>query len=133
MKMALHAADISNPAKPWAVSLKWTHCVLEEFFAQGDAEKERGLPVTPGFDREKLKSWRDKAKGQAFFIGVLVRPLYEALSKVPGMQLDECIENLDKNLATWKEVLVSGELPSGEEGGPRPPPPPSEEAGAVKA
>ena len=34
LKVALHAADISNPAKPWDYYMKWTDRVLVEFFQQ---------------------------------------------------------------------------------------------------
>ena len=124
LQMALHAADISNPAKPWAVSLRWTECVLEEFFAQGDEEKAVGLPVTPGFDRAAQPTWKDRAKGQAFFLGVLVKPLFEALGKVPGMEIGDILENLDRNLTVWKEVLATGEVPA---------PTPAPEAAAAPA
>ena len=30
----MHAADVSNPAKPWAYYMQWTDRVLEEFFHQ---------------------------------------------------------------------------------------------------
>ena len=33
-KTLLHAADISNPCKPWKVSKEWSDRVIEEFFAQ---------------------------------------------------------------------------------------------------
>ena len=53
LKVCLHAADISNPAKPWDYYNQWTDRVLQEFHAQGDLEKSIGVPVSPGFDREK--------------------------------------------------------------------------------
>lgn len=51
MALLLHAADVSNPAKPLAVQEKWAHKVMQEFFQQGDRELELGLPISPGFDR----------------------------------------------------------------------------------
>ncbi|KAK9867208.1 hypothetical protein WJX84_010389 [Apatococcus fuscideae] len=45
MAVILHTADIANAAKPWHVAEKWSLRVLEEFFNQGDREKEEGLPV----------------------------------------------------------------------------------------
>ena len=33
MDVLLHAADISNPMKPWDVCFKWTIRVLDEFWA----------------------------------------------------------------------------------------------------
>lgn len=51
MKCVLHAADISNPAKPWALARKWSDLILEEFFLQGDKEREKGLEVSLNCDR----------------------------------------------------------------------------------
>jgi hypothetical protein len=34
MEVLIHAADISNPAKPFRVYEMWTDRVLAEFFAQ---------------------------------------------------------------------------------------------------
>lgn len=47
----LHAADISNPARPKHLQDRWAEAVLREFFEQGDRERELGLPISPGFDR----------------------------------------------------------------------------------
>ena len=55
LKIVLHAADISNPCKPWDVSKVWSDRILEEFFAQGDREKAEGLPVSPNMDRDTTK------------------------------------------------------------------------------
>jgi len=40
----LHLADVSNSSKPFDICRAWAWRVLDEFFAQGDAEKELGLP-----------------------------------------------------------------------------------------
>lgn len=40
LEALLHAADISNPFKPYEIYEKWTHRVLDEFFNQGDQERE---------------------------------------------------------------------------------------------
>ncbi|KAI1316574.1 hypothetical protein EDD11_009839 [Mortierella claussenii] len=49
----LHAADISNPVKPWALCKKWSDLVVQEFFRQGDIEKAQNLPISPNMDREQ--------------------------------------------------------------------------------
>jgi hypothetical protein len=51
MKIVLHIADISNPSKPFDISKAWSDRVIEEFFNQGDLEKEQGLPVSANMDR----------------------------------------------------------------------------------
>lgn len=32
MSITIHIADVSNPAKPWLISLKWGLMVYDEFF-----------------------------------------------------------------------------------------------------
>lgn len=56
LRCVLHAVDISNPAKEWSYYLRWSDRILEEFFNQGDKERIRGLPISPGFDREKMST-----------------------------------------------------------------------------
>ena len=45
LRSLLHAADISNPAKQWDISKKWSDLVVQEFFEQGDREKAEGKDV----------------------------------------------------------------------------------------
>ena len=73
MLLALHAADVSNPAKPWELYIKWTDRVIAEFFDQGDKEAAAGLPVTPMLNRHKPIPL---PKFQLGFINAIVLPLY---------------------------------------------------------
>lgn len=73
LTMCLHAADISNPCKPWRLSSRWAARVMTEFFLQGDREAEMGIPVSPFMDRERT----DIAQAQAGFISVLIQPFFE--------------------------------------------------------
>jgi hypothetical protein len=52
LQIALKCADISNPCRPWDVSRKWSQKVCEEFFRQGDYERQLNLPVTSLCDRQ---------------------------------------------------------------------------------
>lgn len=47
----LHCADLSNPTKPLDIYKKWVDVLLEEFFQQGDKEREIGLDISPMCDR----------------------------------------------------------------------------------
>ena len=50
--MLLHVSDVSNPTRPGVIARKWAYAVQEEFFRQGDKEKELQLPTSPFMDRE---------------------------------------------------------------------------------
>ena len=42
---------------------------------------------------------------------MLVKPLYVALDRVPGVQIGDVIANLDANLEQWKAVAAGAPLP----------------------
>lgn len=48
----MHAADVSTQTRTFDVAVEWTHLLFDEFFNQGDIEKEKGLPVSFLCDRE---------------------------------------------------------------------------------
>jgi cAMP-specific phosphodiesterase 4 len=50
----LHCSDISNPFKPYELCAKWADLVVEEFFQQGDTEREMGLEISPMCDRNSV-------------------------------------------------------------------------------
>ena len=90
IEMALHCADISNPAKPIAVYQKWVLVVMNEFFAQGDRERDLGMPISPMFDRHNTMV----SKTQGGFIDFIIKPIY----KVWGEFIPELKEQFDSNL-----------------------------------
>jgi len=106
----LHCADVSNPCKAWTVTRSWAECCLEEFFAQGDREKELGIPVQFLNDREKL----NRPNSQIGFVEFMIAPLYTATLRVfPGLK--ELGEHLSENLASWADVWADETSPSEEE------------------
>ena len=95
---ALHAADISNPAKAQHLQIKWTQRVMKEFFLQGDRENELGLPISAFMDRQKTSI----AQCQMGFISVLVKPLYAEWRKLLGDDLQPAIDLLQLSLSGWE-------------------------------
>jgi len=78
----LHSADISNPCKNFSICQKWADVVMVEFFRQGDKEREKSMPVSPGFDRDTTSM----PTMQVNFIDFVVGPLYQKMIRVfPGM------------------------------------------------
>uniref|UniRef100_A0A7S4NRZ4 Phosphodiesterase n=1 Tax=Guillardia theta TaxID=55529 RepID=A0A7S4NRZ4_GUITH len=103
LQTLLHAADLSNPCKPWNIHVQWTHAILAEFFSQGDLEREMGLEVIPMLDRN-ASCGRTAQKN--FFIG-FVRPLFHlCVNAIPEIKdrCQKCLEQLDKNVARWTEL-----------------------------
>ena len=47
----VHCSDLSNPTKSLELYRKWLGRLMEEFFRQGDMERERGLELSPMCDR----------------------------------------------------------------------------------
>ena len=47
----VHCADLSNPTKPLDLYKRWVASIMEEFFKQGDKEREMGFDISPMCDR----------------------------------------------------------------------------------
>lgn len=98
MESLVHAADISNPAKSYNICEAWAFRVLEEFFAQGDEEKVRGIPIS--FMMDKITT--NKAKSQIGFIQNLIIPLFEQIQLfLPD--ITPALTNLEINKKKWEE------------------------------
>eukprot|EP00298_Acanthocystis_sp_HF-20_P015827 c21281_g2_i1.p1 GENE.c21281_g2_i1~~c21281_g2_i1.p1 ORF type:complete len:621 (+),score=183.42 c21281_g2_i1:29-1891(+) len=75
LSMLLHCADLGNGARNFDVAKKWAERVMEEFFNQGDREKQLKLPVTANMDRDGGEVLI--AKCQMTFLNYVVAPLYK--------------------------------------------------------
>ena len=76
MNLLIHSADISNPTKKFDIYFKWAKLVVEEFYYQGDKEKELGLKCS--CDRNKVSLY----KSQLGFIDFIITPFYGEFVKV---------------------------------------------------
>ena len=47
----VHCADLSGPTKPLSIYRRWCDRIMEEFFQQGDKEREACLDISPMCDR----------------------------------------------------------------------------------
>jgi len=110
MSALLHAADVSNPCRFWEVTRMWAGKCLDEFFEQGDREKECGIPVQFLNDREKL----NKPNSQIGFIEFMIAPLFAASIRLwPG--LAEMGEHLAENTQEWMGLWVEETHPTYDE------------------
>lgn len=94
----LHLADISNAAKASPMFKLWTDRCLDEFFAQGDKERERGLPISPNCDRNATK----KPESQIGFINFVVKPAYEVLASIFPAVGETVLPVIESNLMYWE-------------------------------
>lgn len=103
LKMAIKCADIGNVTKGKAAALMWTERVIQEFFAQGDEERQLGLPVTPMLDRHSA----NVAKQQLGFYNFIVRPMYDAMDLLVDMS--QHMAQLDEMHAHWSAQVSEEE------------------------
>ncbi|TPX61911.1 hypothetical protein PhCBS80983_g00783 [Powellomyces hirtus] len=99
INVILHAADISNAARPAEICKRWSDMVVEEFFSQGEKEKSMSLPISPNMDRETTNPVQ-----LAFdFNTYVARPYFEILSELlPSTR--PFIENLIVNRNRWEDM-----------------------------
>lgn len=102
LRMCVHCADIANPAKPLPLALQWTERVVTEFFNQGDAEKKRGIPVSPLCDRDKV----EVPKSQLAFLTYVVKPTFEALKGLAPVTAGNALDNIDIAVRHWEQQVV---------------------------
>ena len=100
LRAILHAADISNPAKAWETSKRWSDLVVQEFFAQGDLEKAEALPVSMNMDR--CFSFQDEISLN--FNDFIVAPFFLTLLKA-FPKLEKAVRHLETNRYEWDSIM----------------------------
>jgi len=73
----IHLADLAHNTKLFDISLKWVELLSEEFWRQGDLEKEKNLPVSFLCNRNVVNI----PQSQKGFISGYVIPTFENLSQ----------------------------------------------------
>jgi len=108
--LLLHMADVSNPVKPFHICRAWAFRVLDEFFAQGDEEKQLGITVGMLNDRDKV----NRPESQHSFINFLVSPLVlRAVEIFP--QIHVVYVQLGLNVESWCKEWAKDSNPPQEE------------------
>ena len=98
-RLVMKAADIGHAAKNIELHEKWCRLVVEEFYEQGDLEKELGLPISMYCDRATT----DISKSQAGFIKNIVYPLFTTLNSIILSEMIEinCLGQIRNNELYW--------------------------------
>lgn len=98
MSVALRVADLSWTCRPLQTYLKWSEKFLEEYFVQGDLEKQIGLGVSCFCDRDVVNT----TKTNLSFTMVVAMPVmttFVMLLDNADAQHDMITEGLEKNRA----------------------------------
>lgn len=72
LRNLVHCADLSNPTKPLAVYRQWTERIMEEFFRQGDKERERGMEISPMCDKHTASVEKSQVISEPCYMCVYV-------------------------------------------------------------
>ena len=102
LNMIIHTSDISNPAKPDKISAQWTQRVYDEFFVQGDLEKEQQLPVSNFCDRNTTNVNKAMIGFISFVVGPTINCLVNLIPEVTDYK-HYCESNLRKHQRGAKE------------------------------
>ncbi|XP_036327927.1 calcium/calmodulin-dependent 3',5'-cyclic nucleotide phosphodiesterase 1C isoform X1 [Rhagoletis pomonella] len=103
MALVLHCCDISHPAKRWNLHHRWTMLLFEEFFRQGDLERELGLPFSPMCDRNNILF----PESQIGFIDFIVDPSLSVMSDM----LEYVLTPLAPMCKTTNASIDAGDVP----------------------
>ena len=99
----LHLADLAHNTKLFDISKKWVELLSEEFWRQGDLEKELNLPVSFLCDRDEINI----PQSQKGFISGYIIPTFESLVTIfPTLRYT--LDNANNNLKEWQKLLDQG-------------------------
>eukprot|EP00927_Polykrikos_kofoidii_P065040 TRINITY_DN60838_c0_g1_i1.p1 TRINITY_DN60838_c0_g1~~TRINITY_DN60838_c0_g1_i1.p1 ORF type:complete len:582 (+),score=87.17 TRINITY_DN60838_c0_g1_i1:69-1748(+) len=97
----LHFSDIGHPFRSFDIHNAWCTRITDEFFTQGDQEKELGMQPLALFDREKAPPF---AKGQLGFLTFVIAPTLDIFIQVLGPCGELFKEHFQRNVAKWETL-----------------------------
>jgi hypothetical protein len=100
-KLLVHAADLSNPVRPFHITQQWARRISDEFNLQVAREQHLAMPVL-----NFMMTPDDKAlcKNEIGFATFVVAPMWRSLAGLFPM-VKPLVEQLDSNLLSWKQML----------------------------
>ena len=94
-----HISDLSHNYRKFEISLKWVELLMNEFWNQGDKEKELGLPVSFLCDRNDV----NVPKSQVGFINTFLINTIQELVEV-NKNLEIMKKNAIDNVKMWEKL-----------------------------
>ena len=100
MSLTMTACDLCAVCKPWPVQKAAVADLYEEFYRQGDLEKEMGAQPIPMLDRDNKDNL---AKDQVGFIDFVCRPCYLTLSQI-FPETSDLLAGCNVNREQWQRL-----------------------------
>ena len=101
----IHMADLGHNCKKFDISVIWIQLLCEEFWAQGDQERERGLPISFMCDRNNI----DVPASQIGFLRGFILSSFDTLVEMfPKLQFT--IDNAENNIKQWTKFQSEKKL-----------------------
>lgn len=104
----VHCADLSNPTKPLPLYKRWVALLMEEFFQQGDREREHGMDISPMCDRHNATI----EKSQVGFIDYIVHPLWETWADLVHPDAQDILDTLEENRDYYQSMIPPSPPPA---------------------
>jgi hypothetical protein len=101
----IHAADLAHNTKLFKISIQWVELLSNEFWNQGDKEKNMKLPVSFLCDRNDT----NVPKSQVGFISGFILPTFEVLVTM-FPTLNYTVENAKINITEWQKRVEENRL-----------------------
>lgn len=103
--IVMTASDLSASAKPWDVQEKTVKIIFEEFYDQGDAERQAGKTPIPMMDREQPN---EQANSQVGFLSGICLPCYKTLYQLIP-ETKPLLDMVQTNLNRWRKIAANEE------------------------
>ena len=100
LQVALKVADLGHLRAPLDIHRRWVAGLCSEFYAQGDLERARGMPVNDLMSRERAAEMPAAlAESQVAFFEYLVLPLVQQWARATGAK--RWLERVRRNYEFW--------------------------------
>lgn len=98
---AMKTADLSHCVRNFKIHVLFTDRLKEEFYNQGDVEKELNIKVSMGMDRSE--EFVEVARSQVGFLSSFIAPLFDTWATASGgaRLVTQLQELLWRNIDTW--------------------------------
>ncbi|GCC29892.1 hypothetical protein chiPu_0008335 [Chiloscyllium punctatum] len=111
LRNMVHCADLSNPTKSLELYRQWTDRIMDEFFHQGDKERERGMEISPMCDKHTAIV----EKSQVGFIDYIAHPLWETWADLVHPDAQDILDTLEDNRNWYQSMIPQSPSPSPDE------------------